>query len=81
MTKKSSRAMEIEGGKIYSKVYKLFIQLGQVPSSSGNFAYHLMFGRKIRTNLSLLHPCRVSGVALSIVYRSFTVGDQVQVRD
>ncbi|KAG8317791.1 hypothetical protein J6590_108187 [Homalodisca vitripennis] len=80
--KKSLRAMEDEGGKIELKLYRLLMQLRQSPNTTGSNSYNLMFGRSVRTHLSLLLPDSKNAQEVTrIVRRQFQVGDRVQARD
>ncbi|XP_054278567.1 uncharacterized protein K02A2.6-like [Macrosteles quadrilineatus] len=57
--KKMLKSILDEPGTLYSKIHKVLIQLRQVPNSTGNSAYYLMFNRQLRTYLSVMIPSRI----------------------
>ncbi|XP_054259680.1 uncharacterized protein K02A2.6-like [Macrosteles quadrilineatus] len=80
--KKSLRAMEDEGGRLDVKLFRMLMQLRQTSNSSGCDAYSLMFGRKIRTHIALLHPTRKQETEhVKQATRYFKEGDRVQARN
>jgi archaellum component FlaC len=84
--KKALKAMEGEKGTLQNKIQKLLMQLRQSPNATGTSAYHLMFGRSIRTNLSIIVPTietkkqQKNRIQIGI-NRNFKVGDRVQARN
>lgn len=80
--KKSLAAMREDGGKLDIKFCRLLMQLRKIPSTTGSNAYHLMYGWKIRTHLSLMHPkIDQETTTTKEVKRHFDIGDRVQARD
>jgi transposase InsO family protein len=84
--KRALKTMEGEKGTLQNKIQKLLMQLRQSPNATGTSAYHLMFGRKIKTNLSIIVPAlenkdsQERGLQVGIS-RNFKVGDKVQARE
>ncbi|XP_054274663.1 uncharacterized protein K02A2.6-like [Macrosteles quadrilineatus] len=84
--KKALKSMEEEKGTLQNKIQRLLMQLRQSPNSTGTSAYHLMFGRSVRTNLAIIVPTlepnkyQKKGVQVGIK-RNFKVGDKVQARE
>ncbi|XP_054279908.1 uncharacterized protein K02A2.6-like [Macrosteles quadrilineatus] len=84
--KKALKSMEGEKGTLQNKIQRLLMQLRQSPNSTGTSAYHLMFGRSVRTNLAIIVPTlepnkyQKKGVQVGIK-RNFKVGDKVQARE
>ncbi|XP_054283443.1 uncharacterized protein K02A2.6-like [Macrosteles quadrilineatus] len=81
--KKMLKSILDEPGTLDSKIHKALIQLRQVPNSTGNSAYYLMFNRQVRTYLSVMIPSRIedSKDKPKGITRIFKVGDRVQVRN
>ncbi|XP_054281221.1 uncharacterized protein K02A2.6-like [Macrosteles quadrilineatus] len=81
--KKMLKSILDEPGTLDSKIHKAIIQLRQVPNSTGNSAYYLMFNRQVRTYLSVMIPSRIedSKDKPKGITRIFKVGDRVQVRN
>ncbi|XP_054276574.1 uncharacterized protein K02A2.6-like [Macrosteles quadrilineatus] len=83
--KKALKSMEGEKGTLPNKIQRLVMQLRQSPNSTGTSAYHLMFGRSVRTNLAIivptLEPNKFQNKGLQVgIKRNFKVGDKVQAR-
>ncbi|XP_054266890.1 uncharacterized protein K02A2.6-like [Macrosteles quadrilineatus] len=79
--KKMLKLILDEPGTLDSKIHKALIQLRQVPNSTGNSAYYLMFNTQVRTYLSVMIPSRIedSKDKPKGITRIFKVGDRVQV--
>jgi len=81
--KKNLKAMKDEKGDMDMKIQMLLMQLRKASNSSGGNAYHLMFGRNIRTRLDLMVEDSTSknikeNKEMSKKSRVFSIGDRVQ---